>query len=164
MCQIFRQVLSLGFYGSQISIFVFNVKTPMPIHTSFSWNETGHRRFLFGQIFQCDCFKTIRLVGKSLSTLCAASLQNVSSVRSLHSLSEAVLLFSLTLFRLVSSEHLLHLLNVLIGSVCTVRLMNRIAFFSYFYAFTQWHPILYTIQIGFVKSFSKFFFFFCKSI
>ena len=60
-------------------------------------------------------------MGKSLSTLCAASLQNGSSVRSLHSLSEAVLLFSLTLFRLVSSEHLLHLLKVLIGSVCTVR-------------------------------------------
>ena len=56
-------------------------------------------------------------MGQSLSALCAASLQNGSSVRSLHSLSEAVLLFSLTLFRLVSSEHLLHLLKVLIGSV-----------------------------------------------
>ena len=56
-------------------------------------------------------------MGQSLSALSAASLQNGSSVRSLHSLSEAVLLFSLTLFRLVSSEHLLHLLKVLIGSV-----------------------------------------------
>ena len=76
-------------------------------------------------------------MGESLSTLCAASLQNVSSVRSLHSLSEAVLLFSLTLFRLVSSEHLLHLLSVIIGSVATVRGANRNGKMAVFYAFTQ---------------------------
>ena len=76
-------------------------------------------------------------MGQSLSALSAASLQNGSSVRSLHSLSEAVLLLSLTLFRLVSSEHLLHLLKVLIGSVCTVRLCEPNSIFSYFYAFTQ---------------------------
>ena len=45
------------------------------------------------------------LVGQSLSALCTSSLQNVSAVGSLHSLSETVLLFSLTLFGLVSSEH-----------------------------------------------------------
>ena len=50
------------------------------------------------------------LVGKSLSALCASSLEDVSAVSSLHSLSEAVFLFSLTLFRLISSEHRLHLL------------------------------------------------------
>ena len=44
-------------------------------------------------------------VGQSLSALSAASLENVSAVCGLHSLSEAMLLFSLTLFRLVSSEH-----------------------------------------------------------
>ena len=51
-----------------------------------------------------------QLVGQSLSALCASSLEYVSAVCSLHSLSEAMLLFSLTLFRLVSSEHRLHLL------------------------------------------------------
>ena len=50
------------------------------------------------------------LVGKSLSALCASSLEYVSAVSSLHSLSEAMLLFSLTLFRLVSSQHRMHLL------------------------------------------------------
>ena len=46
-----------------------------------------------------------QLVGQSLSALCASSLEYVSAISSLHSLSEAVLLLSLTLFRLVSSEH-----------------------------------------------------------
>ena len=51
-----------------------------------------------------------QLVGQSLSALSASSLEYVSAISSLHSLSEAVLLLSLTLFRLVSSEHRLHLL------------------------------------------------------
>ena len=50
-------------------------------------------------------YVVVRLVGQSLSALCTSSLQNVSAVGSLHSLSETVLLFSLTLFGLVSSEH-----------------------------------------------------------
>ena len=45
------------------------------------------------------------LVGQSLSALCTSSLQNVSAVGSSHSLSETMLLLSLTLFGLVSSEH-----------------------------------------------------------
>ena len=45
------------------------------------------------------------LVGQSLSALCTSSLQNISAVCSSHSLSEAVLLFSLTLFGLIGSEH-----------------------------------------------------------
>ena len=49
-------------------------------------------------------------VGQSFSALCASSLEYVSSVSSLHSLSEAVLLFSLTFLGLVSSKHRLHLL------------------------------------------------------
>ncbi len=52
----------------------------------------------------------MQLVGQSLSALCASSLEYVSAISSLHSLSEAVLLLSLTLFRLISSEHRLHLL------------------------------------------------------
>ena len=45
------------------------------------------------------------LVGKSLSAFRTSSLENVSAVSSSHSLSETVLLLSLTLFGLVSSEH-----------------------------------------------------------
>ena len=44
-------------------------------------------------------------VGQSLSALCTSSLKNCSSVCRSHSLSEAMLLFSLTLFGLISSEH-----------------------------------------------------------
>ena len=51
-------------------------------------------------------------VRQSLSALCASSLEDVSAVGSSHSLAEAVLLLSLTLFRLVSSEHDWHLLKV----------------------------------------------------
>ena len=50
-------------------------------------------------------YVTVRLVGQSLSALCTSSLQNVSAVGSLHSLSETMLFLSLTLFGLVSSEH-----------------------------------------------------------
>ena len=44
-------------------------------------------------------------IGQSFSALCASSLEDISAVSSLHSLSEAVLLFSLAFFRLISSEH-----------------------------------------------------------
>ena len=44
-------------------------------------------------------------IGQSLSALSASSLKNVSAVSGSHSLSEAVLLLSLSLLRLVSSEH-----------------------------------------------------------
>ena len=80
--------------------------------------KTNHRAlkkgaavFIFANLLKTSCFKQVRLVGQSLSALCTASLQNGSAVRSLHSLSEAMLLFSLTLLRLISSEHLLHLLT-----------------------------------------------------
>ena len=52
-----------------------------------------------------DKFTERELVCESLSALCASSLEYVSAVCSLHSLSEAVLLLSLSLLRLVSSEH-----------------------------------------------------------
>ena len=45
------------------------------------------------------------LVSQSLSALCTSSLQDISAVSGLHSLSEAMFLFSLTLFRLISSKH-----------------------------------------------------------
>jgi hypothetical protein len=48
-----------------------------------------------------------RLIGQSFSALSASSLQYVSAVSGSHSLSEAVLFLSLTLFGLIGSEHLL---------------------------------------------------------
>ena len=51
------------------------------------------------------------LIGESCSALCASSLKDVSAVGSLHSLTEAVLLFTLTLLRLISSKHYMHLLK-----------------------------------------------------
>ena len=46
-----------------------------------------------------------KLVGQSLSALSTSSLENLATVRGLHSLSEAMLLLSLALLRLVSSGH-----------------------------------------------------------
>ena len=66
-------------------------------------------------------------IGQSRSALSASSLKNVSAVSSSHSLSEAMLLLSLSLLRLVSSEHYLHLLDVY---------RKRVAL-QPFYAFTQ---------------------------
>ena len=66
-------------------------------------------------------YVAVRLVGQSLSALCTSSLQNVSAVGSLHSLSETMLLLSLTLFGLVSSEHNGTSLNSKIGSVSATR-------------------------------------------
>ena len=90
---------------------------------------------VIGGFYFADCIR--RLVGQSLSALCTASLQNGSAVRSLHSLSEAMLLFSLTLLRLISSEHLLHLLTIIIGSVCHSSLLRAETAHRLFYAFTQ---------------------------
>ena len=51
-------------------------------------------------------------MGKLFSSLCTSSLEYVSAVSSLHSLAETVFLLALTLFRLISSEHSLHLLKL----------------------------------------------------
>ena len=61
-------------------------------------------------VFMCAYRR--KLIGQLFSALSASSLEDVSAVSSCHSLSEAVLFFSLTLFGLISSEHFLHLLNV----------------------------------------------------
>ena len=52
-----------------------------------------------------------KLIGQSFSAFCTSSLEYVSSVGSSHSLSETVLFLSLTLLRLVSSKHFVHLLK-----------------------------------------------------
>ena len=66
--------------------------------------------------FLCE-IKMTELVGQSLSAFCTSSLENVSAVGSSHSLSETVLLLSLTLFGLISSEHSGTSLILEIGSV-----------------------------------------------
>ena len=53
----------------------------------------------------------LKLIGQSFSAFCTSSLQYVSAVCSSHSLSEAVLFLSLTLFGLVSSKHFIYLLE-----------------------------------------------------
>ena len=67
----------------------------------------GSLWFIGGFMFRLS----VKLIGQSFSALCASSLEDVSTVGSSHSLSEAVLFFSLTLFGLVSSKHSLHLLK-----------------------------------------------------
>ena len=59
----------------------------------------GHRRFYE------QAYRLLRSIGQSFSALSASSLEYVSAVSSSHSLSEAVLFFSLTLFGLIGSEH-----------------------------------------------------------
>ena len=54
-------------------------------------------------------------VGQSLSALGTSSLENFATIRGLHSLSEAMLLLSLTLLRLVGSEHFGYLLQDLLS-------------------------------------------------
>ena len=83
----------------------------------------GHR-YIFG------AFRSLlkRLICQSFSAFCASSLKNVSAVSSSHSLSKAVLFFSLSFLRLICSEHYCHLLGNMFGSV---------SLFSRFYAFTQ---------------------------
>ena len=68
------------------------------------------------------------LVGQSLSAFCTSSLENISTIGRSHSLSETMLLLSLTLFGLVSSEHIGTSLNFKIGSVSDSNQMN--AFYS----------------------------------
>ena len=53
-----------------------------------------------------------KLVGQSFSAFCTSSLEYVSSVGGSHSFSETVLFLSLTLLRLISSKHFVHLLSV----------------------------------------------------
>lgn len=48
---------------------------------------------------------SLRSIGESCSSFCSASLQNLSAVRGLHSLTEAVLFLSLTLLGLICSQH-----------------------------------------------------------
>ena len=98
-------------------------------------------------VFLCDGIlfrknRKSRSVGQSLSALCTSSLEDVSSVSGLHSLSEAVLLFSLTLFRLISSKHWVAPPLTQIGSVSLFQLIltllhNDILHYNQFSSFCQ---------------------------
>ena len=61
------------------------------------------------------------LIGETSSTLGASSLKNFSSVGSSHSLSEAMLLVSLSFLGLVCSFHDLHLLVKLLTSFSYIK-------------------------------------------
>jgi hypothetical protein len=52
-----------------------------------------------------------KLIRQSLSSFGASSLEYVSAVGCCHSFSETVFFLSLSLLRLISSEHILHLLG-----------------------------------------------------
>ena len=88
-------------------------------------------------------------MGHSLSALCTSSLEYVSAVSSLHSLSEAMLLLSLTLFRLISSEHPFAPPLDMIGSVSPFQAWNTL-----FHTMTRY---IITDDTRFVKTFFDFF-------
>ena len=98
-------------------------------------------------------------VCQSLSALCTTSLQNVSAVSSLHSLSETVLLLSLTLFRLISSKHVWHLL--------ADSYRKRIVHSRHFRFYTMTSYIINTKCLNcqvFFENFKRFFVFFSSYI
>ena len=63
-------------------------------------------------------FSHKRLISQSFSAFSASSLKNVSAVSSSHSLSKAVLFFSLSFLRLICSEHYCHLLGICSEACC----------------------------------------------
>ena len=100
------------------------------------------------------------LVGQSFSALSASSLQYVSAVSGSHSLSEAVLFLSLTLFRLIGSEHC-----VAPPYICWYSglrhpesLRKRVAFQPKI-RFIQWHLILNHKSVHLSRVFLIFFIF-----
>ena len=70
-------------------------------------------------------------VCESLSALGTSSFEYVSAVGSLHSLSETMLFLSLSLFRLVCSEHYMHLLILLSEACCFESLLRFYTMTSY---------------------------------
>ena len=98
-----------------------------------------HRRFYRKYTPQNIPAVIFSLVGQSFSALGASSLQDVSAVSGSHSLSEAVLLFSLTLFGLISSQHAncTSLLALSSASISVRIFRKRVSPSACGYAFTQ---------------------------
>ena len=88
-----------------------------------------HRRFYRKYTPRSHPRGYFSLVGQSFSALGASSLQDISAVSGSHSLSEAVLLFSLTLFRLISSQHMncTSLMNFVLRMLCTRIFRKRVS-------------------------------------
>ena len=74
---------------------------------SMSGRGASLRKSITSEVFveNAEAIHTSSLIGKPCTTLRASSLQDLSAVRGRHSLSEAVLLASLSLLGLICSEH-----------------------------------------------------------
>lgn len=105
----------------------------------------------------------ISLVSKSCTTLSASSFEDFSSVSGSHSLSEAMYLASLSLLRLICSEHN-YTPFLLSKNTIDRRLGEGQGSFPYRSRLrTDRQHSLYINYSGFVKSFLCVFFFFCLS-
>ena len=112
-----------GVYFIYFSSFFSNFFASVLCFLDFSKNPDAEKRLgavttsavlycggYFRLIVSC-AFSEDQLIRKTFSAFRASSLEYVSAVSSSHSLSEAVLLLSLSFLGLVCSEHFLHLLN-----------------------------------------------------
>ena len=80
--------------------------------TDDAWERTTRSSVHF------EALRLQRLISQSFSAFSASSLKNVSAVSGSHSLSEAVLFFSLSFLRLICSEHYCHLLGICSEACC----------------------------------------------
>ena len=104
------------------------------------------------------------LVSKSCTTLSASSFEDVSSVSGSHSLSEAMYLASLSLLRLICSEH--NYTPFLLSKKTIDRRLEGAEGIAFPYEpcfRTDRQHSLYINHAGFVKGFGVLFFFFCLS-
>ena len=74
-------------------------------HTASEMPAASALSHLFGQIKNL----LMRLRAQLLAALCASALQNITTVRSRHTLAEPVNLAALSLFGLIGTYHILHL-------------------------------------------------------
>ncbi len=90
------------------------------------------------------------LISKTCSSFCSASLENLSSVSSLHSLTETVFHLSLSLLRLVCSKHICtsfysHHVKIRVLSIFSSHIIIQIfmrlvnSFFVFSFASFEWH-------------------------
>ena len=80
--------------------------------TDDAWERTTRSSVHF------EALRLQRLISQSFSAFSASSFKNVSAVSGSHSLSEAVLFFSLSFLRLICSEHYCHLLGICSEACC----------------------------------------------
>ena len=128
-----------------LCLLFFQIKTPT---ARDAIRFVGSRCFYVGSLNR-SADRKFRSIGQSFSALRASSLEYVSAVSSLHSLSEAMLLLSLTLFRLISSEHPFAPPLDMIGSVSPFQAWNTL-----FHTMTRY---IIPYRLHFVKTFFDFF-------